>query len=72
MLTHNDITRLVITEAIRIHRRIGPGAFESAYEELLAVQLCKLGMPVERQVVLPFEYEGTVIRSGYRVDLLLD
>ena len=68
----NDITDAIIAEATSIHRRIGPGAFESAYETLLAVQLQKRGLRVDRQVVLPFEYEGTKIELGYRLDLLVD
>jgi iron complex transport system substrate-binding protein len=68
----NDITDVVIAEALRIHRRVGPGAFESAYEELLYVQLRKRGLGVERQLVLPFEYEGTRVELGYRLDLLID
>lgn len=72
MLTINEITDAVIAESIRIHRRVGPGAFESAYEELLCMQLRKRGLRVDRQVVLPFEYEGTRIELGYRLDLLIE
>ena len=72
MRSINDITDAVIGESLRIHRRIGPGAFESAYEELPCVQLRKRGLMVDRQVVLPFEYEGTRVELGYRLDLLVD
>jgi len=72
MRSINDITDAVIGESLRIHRRIGPGAFESAYEALLCVQLRKRGLTVDRQVVLPFEYEGTRVEFGYRLDLLVD
>ena len=72
MRSINDITDAVIGESLRIHRRIGPGAFESAYEELLCVQLRKRGLTVDRQLVLPFEYAGTRVELGYRLDLLVD
>jgi len=72
MRSINDITDAVIAESLRIHRRIGPGAFEAVYEELLYVQLEKRGLLVQRQVVLPIEYEGTRVELGYRLDLLVD
>jgi GxxExxY protein len=60
----NDITDVVIAEALRIHRRVGPGAFESAYEELLYVQLRKRGLGVERQVGLLINFGMDQLRQG--------
>lgn len=72
MLTINEITDIVIGESIRIHQRIGPGAFESAYETLLTMKLEQRGLKIDRQAVLPFEYDGIVVNLGYRVDLIVD
>lgn len=51
---------------------LGPGLFESAYEELLAAELCRRGLRVQRQMVVPFEYKGTKIEFGFRLDLLVE
>jgi GxxExxY protein len=72
MLRDTELTRLVIGEAIRIHRSLGPGLFESAYEEILFRRLSGRGVHVERQVVFPFEYEGERINLGFRIDLLVE
>jgi GxxExxY protein len=66
------LSRLVIGEAIRIHRALGPGLFESAYEEILARRLSSLGVTVARKKLVPFTYEGERIEFGFRIDLLLN
>ncbi|MCO4101415.1 GxxExxY protein [Gemmatimonas sp.] len=68
----SDLARLAIGEAINIHRALGPGLFESAYEEILYRRLRKHGVAVERQLLVPFVYDGDAINFGFRVDLLLD
>jgi GxxExxY protein len=67
----NTITEAVVTSAIKVHRAFGPGILESAYEKCLVHELFKLGLVVERQVVLPLIYDGVVIDAGYRLDLLV-
>lgn len=68
----NDITGAVVDAAIEIHRTLGPGLLESAYEEVLAIELMSRGLLVERQVAVPFAWKGHHIAYGFRVDLLVE
>jgi GxxExxY protein len=68
----DELTDVVIGEAIALHRAIGPGAFESVYEALLAMALSQKGFRVRRQATFPIEYAGCVIELGYRVDLVVN
>ena len=67
----NDITEAVIGAAMEVHRALGPGLLESAYEECLCRELTLRGIPFERQVSLPIEYKGVHLDAGYRLDLLV-
>ncbi|HEY8241155.1 MAG TPA: GxxExxY protein [Kiritimatiellia bacterium] len=67
-----DITRDVITAAMKVHSELGPGVLESAYETCLAYELTKRGFEMERQKVLPIKYDGIEIDCGYRVDLIVN
>ncbi len=66
------LTRIVIGEAIQLHRTLGPGLFESAYEEILYRRLLKRGLHVDRQLLVPFTYDGERIDFGFRIDLLVE
>jgi GxxExxY protein len=68
----NRITRLVIGAAIEVHRALGPGLLESAYEECLCHELALLGVRFERQHPLPIEYKGVRLDCGYRIDLVVE
>ena len=68
----NRITQLVIGAAIEVHRSLGPGLLESAYEECLCHELALLGVRFERQRPLPLEYKGMRLDCGYRMDLLVE
>lgn len=68
----NQITADIIDASIHIHADLGPGLFESAYEQLLAAELTRRGLRVQRQLVVPFEYKGTTIEFGFRLDLLVE
>lgn len=67
-----DTTGAVIEAAIKIHRVLGPGLFESVYEEVLEYELKKEGFIVERQVAIPVCYDGLVMDIGFRADLMVD
>ena len=67
-----DITPLIIGAAIKIHRRLGPGLLESAYECCLAYELEQLGFRVQRQKPIPLVYEGVKLECGFRADLLVE
>ena len=68
----NQITESVIGAAIQVHRALGPGLLESAYEACLAFELKKRGLRVEQQKPLPLVYEGVKLECGYRIDLLVE
>ena len=67
----NELTREIISAAIEVHRALGPGLLESAYEECLCRELSLRKVPFQRQVPLPVEYKGLRLDCGYRLDLLV-
>ncbi len=71
-MTENDISYKVIGAAIEIHKSIGPGLLESAYENALAYDLKALGFNVRQQVPMPFIYKEVKQEVGYRIDLLVN
>ncbi len=68
----NDLTGAVIGAAIEVHKILGPGLLESAYEECLSLELKLRGIQFERQEELPIEYKGTKLDCGYRMDVVAD
>lgn len=68
----NDITRKIIGCCIEIHRHLGPGLLESAYEECLAYELNEAGLFFERQKVVPVNYKEIYLEYGYRMDFLVE
>ena len=70
-MTENDIGDSIIASAMKVHTALGPGLLESAYETCLLYELEKLGLPVQRQVLIPLHYEDLTIDNGYRIDLLV-
>ena len=71
-MTLNEISGDIVDAAIKVHRKLGPGLWESVYELVLAVELRRRGHKVESQVPLSFEYEGVKIENAFRIDLLVD
>lgn len=65
-------TEQIIGAAIKIHRRLGPGLLESAYEACLFYELDQLGLPVQRQKAVPLIYEGVKLECGFRADLVVN
>jgi GxxExxY protein len=70
-LLHEELTEVVIGAAIEVHRALGPGLLESAYEECLCHELHLRNINFERQVPLPVEYKGVKLDCGYRLDLIV-
>jgi len=68
----NKITETVIGAAMAVHRELGPGLLESAYEACLAYELAECGLAVERQKGLSVKYRGVKVDCGYRMDLLVE
>ncbi len=73
MAFENDrLTEKVIGLAIEVHRQLGPGLLESAYEECLCLELQEAGLAFRRQVPLPITYKSIRLDCGYRLDLLIE
>ena len=68
----NKITEKIIGCAIEVHRTIGPGLLESAYEECLAYELIKNGLNIKRQKPVPVVYKEIKLELGYRIDILVE
>ena len=68
----DSITRRIIGAAIEVHRRLGPGLLESAYEACLAFELREMGLRVEQQKPLPVVYKEVNLDCGYRMDLVVE
>ncbi len=71
-MTENEISYQIIGVAIEIHKTIGPGLLESAYENALVYELKELGFDVKQQKPMPFIYKGVHQDVGYRIDLLIN
>src|SRR4051794_40959196 len=68
----NDLSHAAIGAAIEVHRELGPGLLESAYEGSLSRELSLRGIPHVNQSVIPLIYKGHQIESGFRIDLLIE
>jgi GxxExxY protein len=68
----DSVTDAAIGCAIRVHRSLGSGMLESAYEAALAHALAKAGLAVERQTLVPIHFEGELIDGGFRADLIVE
>jgi GxxExxY protein len=68
----NQITEKIIGCAIEVHKTLGPGLLESAYEECLCYELKLANLTYERQVALPVIYKGVKLDCGYRMDLIVE
>jgi GxxExxY protein len=67
-----EVARQTVDAAIKVHRALGPGLLESAYQKCLEYELRKRGLQVECEVLLPVIYEGVQIDAGYRIDMLVE
>jgi GxxExxY protein len=68
----NKITQNIIGCAIEVHKSLGPGLLESAYEECLAFELNKAGLSIKRQLPTPVVYKDVKLDCGYRIDILVE
>jgi GxxExxY protein len=66
------IATIIVDSAIKVHRTLGPGLLESAYQQCHAYELRKHGMRVECELLLPIMYDGLKIDAGYRIDSLVE
>ena len=71
-LKHQELTHKIIGCAMEIHKLLGPGLLESAYEECLVYELINAGLLVERQKAVPVIYKEIKLECGYRMDMLVE
>ena len=70
-MTENEISKIVVDAAFHVHQKLGPGLLETVYEVVLAYELRKRGLGVQRQVPIPIRYDDLVFEEGFRADLLV-
>ncbi|AXK42982.1 GxxExxY protein [Erythrobacter aureus] len=70
--SNDQISSVVIEEAIGIHRELGPGLFETVYETVLAGRIEKRGLRAERQVPVPIEFDGHAFGAAFKIDILVE
>lgn len=71
-MTENELSYKIIGAALEVHKNMGVGLLENAYETALAYELIKMGLNVEQQICLPLKYKEITIENSYRVDLIVD
>jgi len=71
-MDRNEITRKIIGCAIEVHKNLGPGLLESAYEECLSYELIKNGLTIQRQQPTPVVYKEIKLECGYRIDIVVE
>jgi len=71
-MTENEISTIIIGLAIEVHRALGPGLLENAYQECLFYKITQRGLVVEKEKAMPLIFEDVKLDCGYRVDLLVE
>lgn len=71
-MSEDEISNIIIGKAIEVHRQLGPGLLESAYQECLCYELINAGLGVKKEVALPIVYKDVKLDHGYRIDLLVE
>ena len=71
-MTENEIAKKILDAAFVVHTKVGPGVFESVYEVLVAYELKKQGLTVERQKPMPITYDGVRFEEAFRSDLVVN
>lgn len=72
MKEEDRIAEIVVHSALKVHKELGPGLFESTYEVCLAHELSKAGLKIETQKALPVIYSNIKLDAGYRLDILIE
>lgn len=71
-MTDHQLTQIIIGCAIDVHRQLGPGLLESAYQECLLYELEQYGLDIKKEVPMPIVYKEVKLNHGYRIDLLVE
>lgn len=70
--TENELSKIILESSIKVHRNLGPGLLESAYQKCLAYELNKKGLLIEIEKALPLVYKDVHLEAGYRIDILVN
>lgn len=71
-MTENELSYKIIGAALEVHKTLGVGLLENAYEVALAYELKEMGFKVETQLLLPLKYKNEIIDNAYRIDLIVE
>lgn len=71
-MSENELASVIVNTCYQIHSKLGPGLFESVYEEILAFELCEAGLNVERQKAIPVFWKNFRMELGFRADLIVN
>ncbi len=71
-MTENELSNIIIGCAIEVHRTLGPGLLESAYQECLIYELELNGLNTRKEMILPITYKEKKVDKGYRIDILVE
>jgi len=71
-MSENELSKIIVDACFQIHNKLGPGLFESVYEEVLNYELLQRGLGVSRQKGIPVYWKGVKMEHGFRADLIID
>jgi len=71
-MNENEIGKIIVDSAVAVHKGLGPGLLETVYEVILASELEKRGLSINRQESIPIEYQGIKFDEGFRADILIE
>lgn len=71
-MNENELSKIVFEAGLNVHKALGAGLLESAYEECLFYEITKLGVKIEKQKALPLVYREVKLDAGYRIDLMIE
>ncbi len=71
-MSDNELSKLIIGCAIEVHKQLGPGLLESAYQECLYYEIKQAGLKVQKEKPMPIVYKEVKLDHGYRIDLLIE
>ena len=72
MMDENEIGRIVVDCAVKVHMRLGPGLLENVYETVLCYEIQNRGLSIQRQVPVPITYDNILFNNAFRADLIVD
>jgi len=72
MMDENEMGRIVVDCAVKVHMRLGPGLLENVYETVLSYEIQNRGLSIQRQVPVPITYDNILFNNAFRADLIVD